>query len=93
MLRWASRWFNRCMPLPDDRGSSSPNDYLASLGLTPSQRLIIERSAAEFEATGQWIDFDALKTDMRARPEAYTAWFRQYVDKRGDTIAEWLANS
>jgi isopentenyl-diphosphate delta-isomerase len=40
----------------------------------------------------KWVGFDALKTDMRARPEAYTAWFRQYVDKRGDTIAEWLAS-
>jgi isopentenyl-diphosphate delta-isomerase len=40
----------------------------------------------------KWIGFDALKDDMRTRPEAYTAWFRQYLDKRGDTIAEWLAS-
>ena len=39
----------------------------------------------------KWIGFDALAADMRARPDAYTAWFRQYVDRHGDMIADWLA--
>lgn len=39
----------------------------------------------------KWVTFAELKADLRARPEAYTAWFRQYLDKRGDMIADWLA--
>jgi isopentenyl-diphosphate delta-isomerase len=39
----------------------------------------------------KWIGFDALKADLRERPEAYTVWFRQYLDKHGDLIADWLA--
>jgi isopentenyl-diphosphate Delta-isomerase len=39
----------------------------------------------------KWIGFDALAADMRARPDAYTVWFRQYVDRHGDMIADWLA--
>jgi isopentenyl-diphosphate delta-isomerase len=38
----------------------------------------------------KWIGFDALAADMRARPEAYTVWFRQYVDTHGGLIADWL---
>jgi hypothetical protein len=29
--------------------------------------------------------------DARARPEAYTVWFRQYIASHGDLIAEWIA--
>jgi isopentenyl-diphosphate delta-isomerase len=39
----------------------------------------------------KWISYDDLVADLRARPEAYTAWFRQYVAKRGAMIADWLA--
>jgi isopentenyl-diphosphate delta-isomerase len=39
----------------------------------------------------KWIALDTLNADMKARPEAYTVWFRQYVAQRGDTIAEWIA--
>jgi isopentenyl-diphosphate delta-isomerase len=39
----------------------------------------------------KWIGFDALAADMRARPDAYPVWFRQYVDRHGDMIADWLA--
>ena len=28
--------------------------------------------------------------DMRARPEAYTVWFRQYLAEHGELIAEWI---
>jgi len=38
----------------------------------------------------KWIGFDALKADVHARPEAYTVWFRQYLDQRGELIADWL---
>jgi len=38
----------------------------------------------------KWIGFDALKADVHARPEAYTVWFRQYLAKRGELIANWL---
>lgn len=38
----------------------------------------------------KWIALDDLKSDMRARPEAYTVWFRHYVAERGDVIADWI---
>jgi isopentenyl-diphosphate delta-isomerase len=38
----------------------------------------------------KWIDYSDLLSDMRARPDAYTAWFRQYIDKQGQLIAAWL---
>jgi isopentenyl-diphosphate delta-isomerase len=38
----------------------------------------------------KWISLPALTSDVAARPDAYTAWFRQYLDKRGDRIAAWL---
>lgn len=38
----------------------------------------------------KWIALPDLAADLKARPEAYTVWFRQYLDKRGDLIAEWL---
>ena len=40
----------------------------------------------------KWISFAELAADLRARPDAYTAWFRQYVDKHGGKIADWLAS-
>jgi isopentenyl-diphosphate delta-isomerase len=39
----------------------------------------------------KWVGFDALNADLRARPEAYTVWFRQYLDKHSRLIADWLA--
>jgi isopentenyl-diphosphate delta-isomerase len=39
----------------------------------------------------KWITLDALNADLKARPDAYTVWFRHYVAERGDTIAEWIA--
>ena len=38
----------------------------------------------------KWMAFDELASDIRARPEAYTVWFRQYVDRHGDLIADWV---
>jgi isopentenyl-diphosphate Delta-isomerase len=38
----------------------------------------------------KWIALPDLAADLKARPEAYTVWFRQYLDQRGDLIAEWL---
>jgi isopentenyl-diphosphate delta-isomerase len=38
----------------------------------------------------KWVGYDDLAADLRAHPDRYTAWFRQYVDKHGDQIAEWL---
>ena len=38
----------------------------------------------------RWIGLDALTKDRRARPEAYTVWFRHYLDTQGDAIAAWL---
>jgi isopentenyl-diphosphate delta-isomerase len=37
----------------------------------------------------KWISYPNLIADMRARPEAYTVWFRQYVDAHGDMLANW----
>lgn len=38
----------------------------------------------------KWIAFDELASDIRTRPETYTVWFRQYVDRHGDLIADWV---
>jgi len=38
----------------------------------------------------KWIKFADLAADLRARPDAYTAWFRLYLEKQGDMIAGWL---
>jgi isopentenyl-diphosphate Delta-isomerase len=39
----------------------------------------------------KWVGLDALRADLGARPGAYTVWFRQYLDKHGNLIADWLA--
>jgi isopentenyl-diphosphate delta-isomerase len=39
----------------------------------------------------KWMPFAALAADMRAHPERFTVWFRQYVDKHGEMIANWVA--
>ena len=38
----------------------------------------------------KWISFPRSRPMSRARPDAYTVWFRQYVDQHGDRIADWL---
>jgi isopentenyl-diphosphate delta-isomerase len=38
----------------------------------------------------KWVRFADMIADMRARPEAYTVWFRQYIDKHGDMLGRWL---
>jgi isopentenyl-diphosphate delta-isomerase len=38
----------------------------------------------------KWIAFGDLEADLRARPEAYTVWFQQYIAEHGARIAEWL---
>jgi isopentenyl-diphosphate delta-isomerase len=38
----------------------------------------------------KWIAYADLARDMRARPQAYTIWFREYVGQRGDLIAKWI---
>ena len=40
----------------------------------------------------KWIALGDLNADLRARPDAYTVWFRQYLDERGDAIADWIGN-
>jgi len=40
----------------------------------------------------KWIAFPTLMADMRARPDAYTAWFKLYVDRHGDMLARWIAD-
>jgi isopentenyl-diphosphate delta-isomerase len=39
----------------------------------------------------KWIAFGELQSDIRARPDAYTVWFRQYVGTHGGLIADWIA--
>jgi isopentenyl-diphosphate delta-isomerase len=41
----------------------------------------------------KWISFSDLTADLRARPDAYTVWFRQYIDKHGGMIADWLGRN
>jgi isopentenyl-diphosphate delta-isomerase type 1 len=38
----------------------------------------------------KWMRYDDLMADVRAHPEAYTIWFRQYLDKHGDRLAAWV---
>jgi len=38
----------------------------------------------------RWLTLDALDADMRARPEAYTVWFRKYFAEHHGRIAAWL---
>lgn len=38
----------------------------------------------------KWIALRDLKADIDARPQAYTVWFRHYVEQRGDLIADWI---
>jgi len=38
----------------------------------------------------KWISYSDLVADMRSHPEAYTVWFRQYVDAHGDMLAKWI---
>jgi isopentenyl-diphosphate delta-isomerase len=38
----------------------------------------------------KWIALRDLDTDLRARPAAYTVWFRQYVGEHGALIADWI---
>ena len=40
----------------------------------------------------RWMTFKALQADLRARPQAYTVWFRKYLAEHGARIADWLAD-
>jgi isopentenyl-diphosphate delta-isomerase len=40
----------------------------------------------------KWVRYGELIADMRARPDAYTVWFRQYVDTHGDMLARWMTD-
>lgn len=39
----------------------------------------------------KWVGFDELVADIDARPERYTVWFRQYVGRHRDMLADWIA--
>ena len=39
----------------------------------------------------KWISFADLTTDLRDCPDDYTVWFRQYVDRHGGMLADWVA--
>ena len=49
----------------------------------------IKPNPAEVSAY-KWIGLPELEADVRARPEAYTAWFRKYLAERGSAIARWI---
>jgi isopentenyl-diphosphate delta-isomerase len=38
----------------------------------------------------KWVTREELEADLRANPEAYTVWFRQYLTKHRARIASWL---
>ena len=38
----------------------------------------------------KWIALRDLEADLRARPDDYTVWFRQYVAEHGGLIADWI---
>jgi uncharacterized protein len=39
----------------------------------------------------KWVPYGALTQDMRAHPDDYTIWFRLYVQRHGDMLADWIA--
>ena len=49
----------------------------------------VEPDPAEVDSY-KWIALPDLRADMRARPDAYTVWFRHYVAERGDVITDWI---
>jgi isopentenyl-diphosphate delta-isomerase len=49
----------------------------------------IEADPAEV-SEWKWMCLADLAADLRAHPDAYTVWFRQYLDKHGDTLAAWI---
>ena len=38
----------------------------------------------------KWISFADLIADLNARPETYTVWFRQYVDRHSRMLSNWI---
>lgn len=38
----------------------------------------------------KWVSYAKLIDDLRARPDAYTVWFRQYVDTHRAMLADWV---
>jgi isopentenyl-diphosphate delta-isomerase len=38
----------------------------------------------------KWVRFTDLVADLRAHPDAYTVWFRQYLDTHRDRLAAWI---
>ncbi len=38
----------------------------------------------------KWMTLPDLNADLRARPDAYTVWFRQYIAEHGGLIASWI---
>jgi isopentenyl-diphosphate delta-isomerase len=38
----------------------------------------------------KWMRYPDLIADLRAQPDAYTLWFRHYLDRHGDTLAAWM---
>ena len=41
----------------------------------------------------RWMRYGDLIADVRARPDAYTVWFRQYLDRHGDMLGKWIGAS
>ncbi len=39
----------------------------------------------------KWISYADLAADLRTHPDDYTVWFRQYVDRHGGMLADWVA--
>jgi isopentenyl-diphosphate delta-isomerase len=38
----------------------------------------------------KWVRYADMIADMRARPEAYTVWFRRYIDTHSEMLERWL---
>jgi isopentenyl-diphosphate delta-isomerase len=41
----------------------------------------------------KWMRFADLVADLRAQPDAYTVWFRQYLDRHGATLLAWIGRN
>jgi isopentenyl-diphosphate delta-isomerase len=40
----------------------------------------------------KWVRYPDMMADMKAHPEAYTVWFRHYIDKHGSMLGDWIGH-
>jgi isopentenyl-diphosphate delta-isomerase len=41
----------------------------------------------------KWMRLPDLMAHIRTAPDAYTVWFRQYLDRHGETLKAWMTKN